>query len=110
MMKDPMLVSGAADPRFVWIGYPDVAAPDRFAVVDEKAALVYLYVPLDTACRWLAAGRADKRNLMLHFHKTAEDDARLSSVQAYYSARVARSLDLWDHAPKGRYRNEEAAG
>ena len=99
-MKDPMLVAGAADARFVWVGYPHVAAPDRFAVVDEDAAVIYMYVPLDIACRWHAAGPADARNLELRFHATPEDEGRLATVRDRYRRRVAVELDRWDHAPR----------
>lgn len=105
-----MLLSGADDPRLVWIGYPDVAAPDRFAVADEAMGLIYMYVPLDTACRWnveqdrLAAAGADTdgRTLVLQFQRTEQDDRRLARTRDSYTARAARSLDLWDHTPKGR--------
>ena len=101
-MKDPMLVPAAEDPRMVWIGYPDVAAPDRFAVPDETAEIIYVYVPLDVACRWQAAGPKDRRTLHLRFHPTPEDDRRLARVRERYSRRAAAALDMWDHTPKGR--------
>lgn len=100
-MKDPMLVPNADDPRMVWIGYPHIAAPDRFAVPDETEGIIYMYVPLDVACRWLAAGPADRRTLLLRFHPTPEDDLRLARAGERYARRAALSLDLWDHAPKG---------
>ena len=101
-MKDPMFVPEATDPRLIWIGYPDVAAPDRFVVPDEEAGVLYMYVPLDIACRWRAMGPADDRNLVLRFAPTEADENRLARVRAAYSARAARALDLWDHAPKGK--------
>ena len=100
-MKDPMFSPGADAPCYRWIGYPDVAAPDRFAVPDEAAQTVYVYVPLDTACRWLALGPTDVRRLELRFHRTDEDDSRLAAVREKYLPLVKRSLDLWDHAPRG---------
>nr|CAA9268738.1 hypothetical protein AVDCRST_MAG63-2826 [uncultured Armatimonadetes bacterium] len=101
-MRDPMLLDGADDPRLIWIGYPDVAGVDRFAVPDEAAGIVYLYIPLDLACRWDAAGTADGRTLHLRFRTTPEDDARLARARERYSRRAAAALDLWDHAPRGR--------
>lgn len=100
-MKDPMLVCDADDPRLIWIAYPDVAAPDRFAVPDEASQVIYMYVALDIACRWLAAGKSDGRRLELRFHATTEDDLRLTRVRNRYQQRAAASLDLWDHAPRG---------
>jgi hypothetical protein len=93
---DPLSLPDADDPRLTWVGYPEVAHPDRFAVAEGDA--VYVYVPLDLACRWLAAGKDDGRRLELVFHPTAEDDARLASHRSRYLARVAKALDLWDHA------------
>ena len=110
-----MLLAGADDPRLVWVGYPDVAAPDRFAVADEAMGLIYMYVPLDLACRWHAeqnrladaGGSADQRTLVLQFHRTEQDDLRLARTRDSYTARAARSLDLWDHTPKGGIRQEK---
>ena len=99
-MKDPMFCPGADAACYVWIGYPHVAAPDRFAVPDEATRTVYVYVPLDTACRWLALGPTDARRLELRFHPTAEDDARLAAIREKYVPLAKRSLDLWDHAPR----------
>lgn len=101
-MKDPMLVPAAADPRLIWIGYPHVAAPDRFAVPDEAAEVIYMYVPLDVACRWHAFGRDDGRRLELRFQPTPEDDRRLDRFRETYVKQAALALDNWDHAPKGR--------
>lgn len=100
-MRDPMLAPDTADPRIVWIGYSHVAAPDRFAVPDEAGGRIYMYVPLDVACRWLAAGPRDRRTVHLHFHPTPEDDARLTYHRARYEEQAALLLDSWDHAPKG---------
>lgn len=96
-MNDPMLTPGANDPRYVWIGYPHVASPDRFVVPDDASQTVYLYVPLDAACRFLLNGLRDGRRLELRFHPTPEDDARLVRARDKYVPLAKRSLRLWDH-------------
>jgi hypothetical protein len=102
-MNNPMQMQCADDRRLVWVGYPEIADPDRFGVPDEAAGVLYLYVPLDVACRWLANGPTDDRVLQIRFHRTDEDDARLARARERYAKQAARSLDLWDHTPKGRY-------
>ena len=99
-MKDPMFTPGADDPRLVWVGYPHVAASDRFAIPDDTNQIIYMYVALDAACRWHAAGPTDHRTLELRFHPTPEDDARLATTREKYVLLAKRSLDLWDHAPR----------
>lgn len=118
-MKDPMQLAYADDPRLIWVGYPHVAAPDRFAVPDEAAGVIYMYVPLDVACRWdaeqsrlAAAGdTVDERMLEIRFHTTPDDEARLARARERYGRRAALALDLWDHAPKSEFaRAQREAG
>lgn len=97
-----MLLGYADDPRMVWVGYPEIAGSDRFAIADEAAGVLYMYVPLDMACRWFAHGPTDKRALELRFHATPEHDTRLAQARDRYSRQAALALDQWDHAPKGR--------
>jgi hypothetical protein len=108
-MKDPMFCPNAADTHLIWVGYPDVAAPDRFAIPDAATRIVYMYVPLDVACRWQACGPRDKRTLELCFHVTPEHDARLAATRNKYVPMAKRSLDLWDHAPRGNGERSEKA-
>jgi hypothetical protein len=95
---DPLTLPDADDPRLLWVGYPHVASPDRFAAADSVEGIIYLYVPLEHACRWLAFGNPDRRRIELRFHPTEDDDARLAVHRSRYLEKVAVALDTWDHA------------
>ena len=95
-MKGPLFFDGPERPDWFWIGYCEIASPDRF-VVDE-GEVRYIYVPLDAAARWQSRNPRSARNLELVFHPDPVHDARLASRREKYLQRAEASLAVWDHA------------